>query len=314
MNIKKLNDPILIAAWPGMGHVALTACYYLMSKLKMEVLAEYAASELFDVDHVSVESGLVQPFRYPRSQFFAWRNPAGERDLLLFVGESQPQVGRYDFCRKLIDYAQREGVTRVFTFAAMATPMGLEDESRAVGAATDNDTLQEMVEQKVALLSGGSISGLNGILLGVASERNIPGGCLLGEMPMNLINVPFPRASLAVLEAFGRMTGTPIDVGELKVEVERMDQFLADALNQLRLVEQQNGEHEADEPDPTFVPDPAENGKLTAEQKEYLESLFSGARSDRSKAYELKRELDRLNVFREYEDRFLDLFKSDNDG
>ncbi len=30
---------------------------------------------------------------------------------------------------------------------------------------------------------------------------------------------------------------------------------------------------------------------------------------DRTKAYELKRELDRLGLYREYEDRFLDLFK-----
>ena len=30
---------------------------------------------------------------------------------------------------------------------------------------------------------------------------------------------------------------------------------------------------------------------------------------DRSKAYELKRELDRLELYKDYEDRFLDLFK-----
>ena len=30
---------------------------------------------------------------------------------------------------------------------------------------------------------------------------------------------------------------------------------------------------------------------------------------DRSRAFELKQELDRLEVFKEYEDRFLDLFK-----
>jgi hypothetical protein len=40
-----------------------------------------------------------------------------------------------------------------------------------------------------------------------------------------------------------------------------------------------------------------------------IEQLFTQAREDRAKAYELKRELDRLDVFREYEDRFLDLFK-----
>jgi hypothetical protein len=37
--------------------------------------------------------------------------------------------------------------------------------------------------------------------------------------------------------------------------------------------------------------------------------MFEEARADRSKAYLLKRELDRLKVFHDYEDRFLDLFK-----
>ncbi|MBV8318546.1 MAG: hypothetical protein JOZ53_26700, partial [Planctomycetaceae bacterium] len=40
-----------------------------------------------------------------------------------------------------------------------------------------------------------------------------------------------------------------------------------------------------------------------------IEQLFEQAKQDRSYAYELKRELDRLNVYPEYEDRFLDLFK-----
>jgi hypothetical protein len=40
-----------------------------------------------------------------------------------------------------------------------------------------------------------------------------------------------------------------------------------------------------------------------------IEELFAQAKEDRATAYELKRELDKLGVFREYEDRFLDLFK-----
>ena len=40
-----------------------------------------------------------------------------------------------------------------------------------------------------------------------------------------------------------------------------------------------------------------------------VESLFEQALRDRAKAFELKRELDRLGVFREYENRFLDLFR-----
>ena len=50
------------------------------------------------------------------------------------------------------------------------------------------------------------------------------------------------------------------------------------------------------------------------EEKDKLERMFEAATNDRSKAFELKNELDRLDVFREYEDRFLDLFKQDRDN
>ncbi len=312
MQNKKLKDPILVAAWPGMGHVAMTACYYLIAKLGMEFRAEYATSDLFDVDHVAVESGLVQPFRYPKNQFFVWKNPNDGSDLLVFLGEAQPPLGRYNFCRKLIDYAQAEGVNQIFTFAALATAAELNDESRVVGAATDKDTLHKLIENEVALLAGGSIAGMNGILLGVAGERKIPGGCLLGEMPSVFVNVPYPKASLAVLRAFSQIIDTEIDLSELKLEAERMNKQLTEAINQFQRLGQE-GEPESTEDDETFIPDPMENGKLSTEEKELLERLFAQASQDRSKAYELKLELDRLNVFREYEDRFLDLFKQDEE-
>jgi hypothetical protein len=40
-----------------------------------------------------------------------------------------------------------------------------------------------------------------------------------------------------------------------------------------------------------------------------IEDLFTQASKDCPKAFELKQELDRLGVFKEYEDRFLDMFK-----
>ena len=34
-NDLKFNKPWLVAVWPGMGHVAISAGYYLMAKLGM---------------------------------------------------------------------------------------------------------------------------------------------------------------------------------------------------------------------------------------------------------------------------------------
>ncbi len=38
----KLNRPWLVAVWPGMGHVAISAGYYLVTKLGMHILAEFS--------------------------------------------------------------------------------------------------------------------------------------------------------------------------------------------------------------------------------------------------------------------------------
>src|SRR3954468_10893998 len=109
-DLPQLNHPWLVAVWPGMGHVALNAGYYLLAKLDMHVIAEFQALELFDVDHVDVKGGVIQPGRSPRYPFCVWSDPEKKRALVFFPGESQPPIGKYHFCRKLIEYAQQLGV------------------------------------------------------------------------------------------------------------------------------------------------------------------------------------------------------------
>ncbi|MEJ7591536.1 MAG: PAC2 family protein [Planctomycetaceae bacterium] len=67
---KKLQDPWLVAVWPGMGHVALAAGYYLLAKLEMSMLAEFSSRELFDIENVEVKDGLIVPGQMPRSRLF----------------------------------------------------------------------------------------------------------------------------------------------------------------------------------------------------------------------------------------------------
>ena len=53
--------------------------------------------------------------------------------------------------------------------------------------------------------------------------------------------------------------------------------------------------------------------KIPESVKKKIEGLFKKARDDISCADELKKELDHWSIYKEYEDRFLDLFKkSDN--
>jgi predicted ATP-grasp superfamily ATP-dependent carboligase len=301
----KLNHPWLVAVWPGMGHVALNAGYYLLAKLGMNVIAELEAGDLFDVDHVEVKEGIIQPGRRPRNRFFLWPDPACERDLVVFLGEAQPPLGKAPFCRQLLSYARKTGVERVITFAAMATQMHPEQPSRVFVAATDADSLAELRRLDLQILEDGHISGLNGVLLGAAAEVGLRGACLLGEMPHLFSQLPFPKASLAILEVFKNMTGLELDVAELAEQARVMEERLGELLSR---VEKEYGHREPDE-DETAAGQEPEQERLRSADALRLNALFEQARKNRSKAFELKQELDRLGVFKEYEDRFLDLFK-----
>ena len=305
-NERKLNKPWLVAVWPGMGHVAINAGYYLMAKLEMHLLAELSAEELFDVDHVEVKDGIIMAGHMPRSRFFVWRDPQGNHDIVVFIGEAQPPIGKYAFCRRLIQYAQDLGVERFFTFAAMATQMHPSKESQVFGAATDQDSLDELKRLDVEILDDGHIGGLNGVLLGAAAESQLRGACLLGEMPQVFAQLPFPKAALAVLEAFTALADIDIDLSELGEQSKEMEHRLGEVLSQMEhALGQQSGDDESDRPEGVEE----EPQGLSAENKRKVERLFERARQDRSAAYELKRELDSLGAYREYENRFLDLFK-----
>ena len=228
-----LNKPWLVAVWPGMGHIAVSAGYYLMAKLGMHLVAELTSAELFDVEHVEVKGGIIRPSRLPRSRFFAWHDPDGRHDLVVFIGEAQPPAGKYAFCRRLIEYTRGLGVERVFTFAAMATRMHPGHDARVFGAATDEEGVAELSQHGLEVLEDGNIGGLNGVLLGAAAEVGLRGSCLLGEMPHVFAQLPYPKAAKVVLEAFARITGIAVDLAELSEQAEEMEQRLGELLTQM---------------------------------------------------------------------------------
>lgn len=301
----QLHHPWMVAVWPGMGNVALNAGYYLLAKLGMNVVAEFQANDLFDVEHIEVKAGILQTARRPRNRVFVWSDPEHKHDLVVFLGEAQPPIGKYLFCRQLVSFAKELGVERVFTFAAMATQMHPEHRSRLFGAATDDKSLEELKRLELEILENGHIGGLNGVLLGVAAEEGLHGACLLGEMPHMFHQLPFPKASLAILEVFTTMTDIEIDFTELAEQAKQTEKQLGEILAR---VESNYGQQNPAEEE-GFSPETAEQERLRSRDKKRIEGLFEQVHNDRSKAFELKQELDRLGVFKEYEDRFLDLFK-----
>jgi uncharacterized protein len=304
------NRPLLVAVWPGMGQVALTAGYYLMSKLHMHETDPLPAQDLFDIDEVDIQEGLVRTARLPKTRVFRRKDPTTRREIVVLIGEAQPPAGKLAFCGRLLDYADRLGIREVFTFAAMADEVSLRSPPRVFGVATHSEGRDKLRESGVPILSNGRIAGLNGVLLGVAAQRGFQGIGLLGEMPALVTPVPFAKASCAVLEAFTRLSGIQIELRELEEYGRSIEDQLAEVIDDLQKRVRRQMES-AQEPEPERKPAAAEEPRpaLSDEDRRRLEDLFLQAARERSKTFELKRELDRLGVFEEYEDRFLNLFR-----
>lgn len=338
----RLTDPWLLAVWPGMGNVALGAGSYLLEKLQPDALFSVPAGDFFDLGQVQVRDGVVGPARFPENRFFGWKNPTGGRDLVIFVGEAQPSARGYAFCEGLLRTAQGLGVKRVITFASMVTPQHPTAPSRTFAVATSETLLQEVraSDPNLGVLTEGAISGLNGTLLAAAAAQGLEGVGLLAEVPQIAANVPYLKAAHAVLGVFVRLVSMKLDLGDLATQAARVEKGLLQLIQQLGAMaaqaqqQEQGGEAEGttqgasdedeDEPDlraeriheaqEQSEPDEDEapragRSKLDASTMAQLEELFLKSVGDRSKALELKALLDRHGVFKDFEDRFLNLFR-----
>ena len=311
---EQVRNPYLVAVWPGIGSVAMTAGYYLMAKLRMHRLIELPARDLFEIEHIDVKDGIVRTGQLPRSRFFVWEDPKQQHDVVLFVGEAQPPTGKYAFCHRVLDVAEELGVERIFTFAAMASQLHPAADSRVFGVATDAPSLEELRQLEVEILEDGRIGGLNGVLLAAAAERGMRGIGLLGELPFFAAQVPYPKASQVVLEAFTTIARIEIDFSELAEQGAVMEQKLVQWLERMEQSQRQHAETTEGfgMAETAQMDEETEPNDLDDAARERIEQLFEQAAADRTKAFELKQFLDQLGVFREYEDRFLDLFKKDN--
>lgn len=305
----KLRNTYFLACWPGMGNVALRAGTYLKNQLKAEELAELETFEIYQPAEVAVQHGLVKIPEPPRNKFYFWKNPYGENDLVIFLSEAQPEFNKgYSYGEKVINSMQHLNVKRVYTFAAMPVPITHLEKPKVWGVSTDLLLLEELKKYNVQIMPEGHISGLNGLFLGIAKQKRIPGICLLGELPLYTIQIENPKASQGVLEIFCAMLNLKIDFSELEhygkrleQEIEKLFDYFSVDISKTKTFSQEDIEK--------MRKTIEEYTKIPESAKQKIEELLERAKKDPTKVIELKILLDKWGIFKEYEDKFLDLFK-----
>jgi proteasome assembly chaperone (PAC2) family protein len=240
-----LHLPSLYAAWPGMGNVSLNAARFLVEKLDMEPIGSIESLEFSAAEDIVIRDHIVLPLEIPEYRFYAFRNPEKKGDLLVFIGDHQPfQAQGLALAHHVMRVADWFGVRRVYTGAALMCSISHMEYPRVWGIATHREILPELENLEVHLLPEGHVSGLNGLLLGVAKRMGFEGVCLLGELPYYTIGMDNPKSSLAVLERFSQLWNIGLDTSDLrdaglKKEIE-IEEFIRQGENKVFFEEMAN--------------------------------------------------------------------------
>jgi uncharacterized protein len=236
----ELVRPELVASWPGIGNIGLIAVDTLMRRYQAEELAEIEPWEFFYPRKAVIRAGLLEDLEFPASKFYHLKMDG--KDIILFLGDEQPSHGGKPYAEgkkafrmgnMVLDVAEKFGCRRIYTSGAAVALTHHQVKPKVWAVATDNHLLNNIkTDVKAVLMSevigregGGNITGLNGLLLGLAKKRGLEAICLMGEIPDYLAEVPFPypRATRSVLEILGKLLGIetdyrPLDEWALQVD------------------------------------------------------------------------------------------------
>lgn len=214
----------MLASWPGIGDVSLTAAKYLVEKLNAVEIGEIDPVSFFEPVGVTVKENVVERPRFPESKFYYCRPKRAGKGLVVFIGEEQPVFKGYELVNCVLDVAQKLKVETIYSCAAAVTRVHHSEEMKVWGVATDPGLVDELSKRNVILRGDLRIAGLNGLILGMAKERGMQGICLLGEVPAYATQIANPKASLAVLGILTEMLGIVLDLSELSRLAEQVDE------------------------------------------------------------------------------------------
>jgi len=211
----ELKNPILIEGLPGLGIVGKIVARYLVRQLKAQRFAELYSPH-FPYYVLVNKKGNV---RLLRGEFYFWKNPTGENDLVLLSGDSQAQTieGQYEVANCILDFATRIGTNLLITVGGFRRET--EEAPRVMAVSTNPQLLKRALEaQAISSPPGNPIVGTAGLVLGLARFRNMDALCLLGETRGYL---PDPTAAKSIIEVLQRLLNIEVDNSGIDAEIEK---------------------------------------------------------------------------------------------
>ena len=181
--IPPMNNPVLIEGLPGIGNVGKVAVDLIIDKCKVKKLYEF--STVFSPSCVFINHDTNLVYLPSISLYLKKGKKKTDRDLLLLAGDFQPSDQKicFDFCFDLSTLAKEFKVKDIITLAGMGTNE-IPKEPSIYCTANSNEYVKKCIRGTKVLNDVsrlGAITGVSGVLLGVASKFKINAACFLIE-------------------------------------------------------------------------------------------------------------------------------------
>jgi proteasome assembly chaperone (PAC2) family protein len=267
-----LDSPVLILAlkgWIDAGLGAEQAASVLASELELRTVARFDPDALLDwrarrpVMHIS--DGVNTNMSWEETEL-RWARDQSGNDVILLVG-NEPDHAWLAFSDQVVDLAHDLGTRLVIGLGAYPAPVPHTRAVQVAAAASSPELTEGLVRSDVE-----APSGVQSLIERRAALRGLPSVGLWAQVPHYVAAMPYPAASLVLLETINRLGGLDLptaDLGErAQASRSRIDQLIGENPEHLAMLHQL--EQQADEQDTTTRMAATSGDELAAELERFL--------------------------------------------
>ncbi|MHB8547008.1 MAG: proteasome assembly chaperone family protein [Nitrosotalea sp.] len=199
-----LKNPSLICGFPGSGYVGKLAVDHMIEELKAIPFANMISSS-FPPQVLIKPDGTTDLMK---NTFYFYKGSSN--DLVLLSGDAQPVTpeSEYEMAEEIVKICDKLGIKTIYTLAAYITGV-FSKTPKVYGTSTIQQIVNDFQNYGISTMNSGSITGMNGLILGVGKRKEITGICLLGETSGYVVDA---KASKIVLETLVKMLNLKLDL------------------------------------------------------------------------------------------------------
>jgi len=245
-----LESPVLIMVlkgWIDAGLGADGAAEVLTGNLDRHTIARFDADALLDWRArrpvMRLEDGVNTQIIWEETEL-SWARDRSGNDILLLLG-NEPDHAWLAFSEQVVDLALDLGTRLVIGLGAYPTPVPHTRPPLIAASASSDDLANGLVRNSVEVPSG-----VQGLIERRAALRGLPALGLWAQVPHYVAAMPYPAASLALLQATNRIAGLSLPLADIEARAQASRSRIDDLIGQnpehkamLDQLEQQADEH-----------------------------------------------------------------------